>query len=531
MVNKLKKSLLLLTLLGLILSLTTMVLFESMDHDKEVETIMSYKELMDLPSSLTAEQKVEEAAKRGITTFLMDIDETGYYNMEDILSIEDRGHSILIKLSHSRILVQEGKTLPTNRILIDDVLTEEDGLFLEDAVLLFPESRTTEIPLWAKDKAVRTYLRPSHDVWAEYTIAVRERGDGAVIFRPYLDKEDPFNYTMDQIESITLTLEQDGFLLQANNEGTYAHLWELPLWIGFVIGLSMAGFVLLLLLLSMPKDLLQKIINKIGKIAFLTLMIFLLLLGGALSLGVILKNILLLGFISVLPLITILWAKTLPYRKFLSTCGAVLGSLLVSMILMQGIVTGSAYDLGMQPFRGVNMAYGLTFFFYGIYGLYTLYKTYKDDILKKGIRGSMKPILIGIMGILVIAATFYILQNRSGNYGVIRISTLELEFRRLLDEIFYVRPRTKEFLIGIPCLVLLSGHRRYQRIIEIMLEFGLVIGLSSFFNTILHFHSPLHIIGARTVLGILLGIAVGLMLYFVGTPFMKWFKLLRNDGV
>ncbi|EPZ60386.1 hypothetical protein H477_1219 [[Clostridium] sordellii ATCC 9714] len=73
-------------------------------------------------------------------------------------------------------------------------------------------------------------------------------------------------------------------------------------------------------------------------------------------------------------------------------------------------------------------------------------KSIKYEIIKKFKKLRLYHLVIGIC----ILAAIYIYVSRSGNGG--NASEFELKIRAFMEKILYVRPRTKEFLIGYPAL-------------------------------------------------------------------------------
>ena len=74
-----------------------------------------------------------------------------------------------------------------------------------------------------------------------------------------------------------------------------------------------------------------------------------------------------------------------------------------------------------------------------------------------------------------------------------------------------MRPRTKEFLIGFPALLLaimLTTRSRYGW----WLYAVAAIGTASAIDTFTHFHAPLFVSTVRTVLGIVIGYGFGVVL-------------------
>lgn len=107
--------------------------------------------------------------------------------------------------------------------------------------------------------------------------------------------------------------------------------------------------------------------------------------------------------------------------------------------------------------------------------------------------------IIGVLGYLLM---------RSDNTGV--ATDLELAFRQQLEDLLYVRPRTKEFAIGFPALLvgcLLAWRSRHGWWFYAV---G-AIGTSSAIDTFAHFHAPLLASVLRTAYGLALGYALGLL--------------------
>ena len=135
-------------------------------------------------------------------------------------------------------------------------------------------------------------------------------------------------------------------------------------------------------------------------------------------------------------------------------------------------------------------------------------------------------VILGVIGLALVA----VLILRSGNDPGIGVSQTELGFRALLNKLLFVRPRTKEFLLGHPFLVLglalaLRGDRRW-------LLLGLclgAIGQASLLNTFCHIHTPLFISMARAALGWVLGALFGAVLFAVAERWPRRAPLPRLD--
>ena len=117
-----------------------------------------------------------------------------------------------------------------------------------------------------------------------------------------------------------------------------------------------------------------------------------------------------------------------------------------------------------------------------------------------------KVVVLGVIG--AAALGYYML--RTGNQGAGLVLGIEEKLRGALDYYLGVRPRTKEFLIGYPSLLLLLylGLNRKSWI----LLFPAVIGQISLANTYAHIHTPIAISLQRSALGLIAGLALGLVL-------------------
>ena len=114
--------------------------------------------------------------------------------------------------------------------------------------------------------------------------------------------------------------------------------------------------------------------------------------------------------------------------------------------------------------------------------------------------------LIGVAGL---AGLYYIV--RTGN-TVGGASTVELMIRNFLEEKLVARPRTKEFLIGVPCMMwFIYLCARRWRLLPIFVGLGMAIGATSFVNTFLHLRSPLNLSFARTGYAVAFGLVIGLV--------------------
>lgn len=116
-----------------------------------------------------------------------------------------------------------------------------------------------------------------------------------------------------------------------------------------------------------------------------------------------------------------------------------------------------------------------------------------------------------VLGAGVLA--FYLL--RTGTYVNVPVLEWERMAREALERWLVVRPRTKEFLIGQPALLLAllleAGGASVAWLWPAYLAGA--IGQLSMVSTFSHIHTPLWVSAVRTALGLLLGVAVGVAAY------------------
>jgi FtsH-binding integral membrane protein len=134
-------------------------------------------------------------------------------------------------------------------------------------------------------------------------------------------------------------------------------------------------------------------------------------------------------------------------------------------------------------------------------------------------------LMLGILGLLVV---------RSGNDAPSSVSSFELLFRSLLDQIMYTRPRSKEFLFGHPALwmglSLLAMQTKVKPEFQskvlgwaVLLVILGSIGQASIVNTFCHLHTPLMISMPRVFIGIVFGMFWGWLAMFPVKKYLSRF--------
>jgi hypothetical protein len=205
-----------------------------------------------------------------------------------------------------------------------------------------------------------------------------------------------------------------------------------------------------------------------------------------------------------------------------------LGFFLVSAISLvgglgvAGMLNGLPYFIGADQPLGTKLGLFLPIPLIGLYFILRLADL--KEIMKN-------PITWGAAALsLAVAMGLALLVARSGNDTGAGASGLEIVFRNLLDRFLYVRPRTKEFMIGHPALVvgiglLLTIAKRPELRAKLggwtalALMLG-AVGQTGIVNTLWHLHIPVTLSLARIGIGAVLGCMIGLGLWAIVSRFI-----------
>lgn len=137
-------------------------------------------------------------------------------------------------------------------------------------------------------------------------------------------------------------------------------------------------------------------------------------------------------------------------------------------------------------------------------------KAYWSELMAKDVKlGWIVFILaVAVVAVVILAAGVYYIY-RTGNS--MNVSGTELMFRNVLENLLAARPRTKEILIGWPCLMLFVWSlRRHMKYLPMVFGLAMSIGLVSVVNTFLHIRTPFMFSLLRTGWGMLFGIIIGI---------------------
>jgi hypothetical protein len=198
----------------------------------------------------------------------------------------------------------------------------------------------------------------------------------------------------------------------------------------------------------------------------------------------------------------------------------------IGAIIMTGILADKSFMLKLDQFSGVKLAHIIPLLIIPAYFfLYENRKKYIDKINEI----LVSPLLVWqTLAALFILAALAIYIIRTGNDAPTLVSSWETKFRDILDQILFVRPRTKEFLIGHPIMLVLLYYGYSQKKLPLLI-LG-IIGQISLVNTYAHIHTPLVISLLRSFHGIWIGILFGVVAIAVLQAAYSWYLRRLSNG-
>ena len=243
-------------------------------------------------------------------------------------------------------------------------------------------------------------------------------------------------------------------------------------------------------------------------------------------------------------------AKLIVYAKIVGLL-AILVSF-GSSILATSALSEISYLTEIDLYRGVKLMQLIPI---GIFGLgYLLVFAYEEtgakravlsNIGERGEKGRVqklwhyllevldRPMKLSWFVAVVVIAVACVCGLGVGVYYIIRtgnsmnVSEAELQFRNLLENLLIARPRTKELLIGWPCLLLfIWSLRRHLNFLPLVFGLFMSIGFVSIVNTFLHIRTPFLLSLLRTGWGILFGYILGVIAVLVAELLYRFIKKL-----
>ncbi len=196
-------------------------------------------------------------------------------------------------------------------------------------------------------------------------------------------------------------------------------------------------------------------------------------------------------------------------------------------LLIAALLSNNKFMLGIEQFSGIKISYLVPLLL--VLAIMWL-KVNKGKLMI--LENIKKPILIEHVIIMMFFAVFLIIYiSRSGNFSFIPVLGIEEKIRIFLEKTLIARPRNKEFLIGYPAL-LLAMSMNYLKIKEFKIPIIIIgtIGPVTLINTFCHIHTPFLFSMLRTLNGVWLGLALGLIVVTIFYYLVKIFREKINYG-
>lgn len=362
------------------------------------------------------------------------------------------------------------------------------GVLLNKDVIRLHTIANTEMTNMTPDTALDRWL-----------LAARERNMRSLLVR-FFDITMPgsnLQGNLEYIESIQQGLLDSGFVL----DQTYrkpASVYTNNLLLALIgVGVA-AGVMLILLEMRLPK--LSILVMLSGTAVWLALLLVDPIMAK--------KMMSLLSVITFPTLSCLLFMKpeASSVRKAVLTLLKMCAISYIGAILMVGMMADILFMLKLDQFIGVKLAHvvpivAVPFILY----IWNEEKplTFVKQLLEKAL--DYKWTILGVL--VAVAGVIYL--SRTGNSGA-ELSAAESAMRTFLNDVMGVRPRSKEFLIGYPFALLLFWMGASRK--NWLLTIPAIIGQVSLVNTYAHIHTALIMSVQRSLNGLILGIAVGLLL-------------------
>ncbi|PWW08378.1 hypothetical protein DFQ01_10199 [Paenibacillus cellulosilyticus] len=174
-----------------------------------------------------------------------------------------------------------------------------------------------------------------------------------------------------------------------------------------------------------------------------------------------------------------------------------------------GLLNNITYSLLLEQFRGVSLLHLAPIFLVALYLFLYMGSSVLENI-RKLLSIQITVFWVIVVAVLGVVGLYYL--SRTGNEG--QASSLEMMMRNTLETTFGVRPRSKEFLLAHPLLLLGLFLALRYRAAWVLVIVG-SIGQLSMVDTFAHIHTPLQISLIRDLLGLCLGAAIGCVLIAV----------------
>ncbi len=213
----------------------------------------------------------------------------------------------------------------------------------------------------------------------------------------------------------------------------------------------------------------------------------------------------------------------------ISSVVIMVSTLLLGAVGMGSMVSGIGYYMNNLIFRGIKISLIIPVIYTTVIYYLMFVKNEKSNLIKdvqKVLVSDIKVYWVIIAGAVGAVGLYYII--RSGNVN--SISSLEHAMRNFVTDLFPARPRTKEFLIGYPALVLFAYYAKNVKVqlVKWLLAIASSILAASITNSFCHVFTDFSTIVTRTLNGLVLGIVVATAFYIANIIFLKILSVIKE---
>ncbi|MEA3493401.1 MAG: DUF5693 family protein [Candidatus Margulisiibacteriota bacterium] len=348
--------------------------------------------------------------------------------------------------------------------------------------------------------------------------AARERKVRLIYLRPFLPPQVeayPVAYNLDYFSMLKSELERAGFVL---GKAELTSQFRVAGWQIVVLGAAIVVGALFLVNYFITVHILLMLLAVALAICGMVV------LGGAGYVTLVQKSLALLAAIT-FPSLAVVSNFDFVKKPEFSVWKAVLmiinilAETLIGVFLLIGVLADYRFTLGVETFTGVKIALLLPIM---IVAAYFILKQGKGN-LKERIRSflDIDVKMAALLGGLFAAGALLVFVARSGNF-VLPVPGFEKSFRDLLETILFIRPRTKEFMVGWPFLFLAATMlmRGKTKWLWVVAAIGTIAPISVI-NTFSHIHTPIIVSMIRTINGLALGILFGSIVAFIANKVIK----------
>jgi len=390
----------------------------------------------------------------------------------------------------------------------------------------FPQNGVKELAMFLDKKAIRVHSISKEEMakltFAEalerYELAARERNMRLLVTRLKLtpDAGDWLQDNLSYLGQLKQMLLDDGLTPGRARPFTPLPFSRLGV---FIAGLGiLAAGVLLLQQCRLPR--LAATLGFLGLVAW----------AGALGLQyqvLLARQVMALGAAIIFPTLALLTAWSPAPRRLGPAVAVLLRTTLVSFlgaVAIAAVLADNAFILKIYEFKGVKIAFVMPLLLFAVAAITREEGRHTLTTLKEWLNSALTAKLILLAVVAAVAGIIYL--SRSGNEGI-GLLPFEGQLRSFLGDVLLTRPRTKEFLLGYPFLLLslVLGYRHRYLLLWLL---GLV-GQVSLVNTFSHIHVPFMISLQRTFNGLWLGLVIGLLLVGVVNIINKVVKDANNS--